>query len=84
MREKQRNDRLGEFYEFRCKCKLCTCSTLQALSLESDTSFMYAVANVKTNDFNVNIIRSIIQHCNKFLVQHSHMFGSQEVHYSLD
>lgn len=84
MTEKQRNDQLAEFYDFRCTCKLCKSGTLQAHRLDSDPSFMYVVDNIKRNDFDVNIIRTIIQHCIQFLVEHADMVGSQEVHYIAD
>lgn len=84
MTEKQRNDQLESLYEFRCKCELCKYGTLRVQNLEFDTAFMYVVAKVKTNDFNVNIVKSIIQHCITFLVQHSNMTRSQELHYIAD
>lgn len=81
MTEKQRNNHLETVYEFRCKCQLCSYGPLQAHSLESDPSFMFVVANVKKNNFDV---KSIKQHCIKFLDQYSSKFGSQEVHYIAD
>lgn len=86
MSEKERNDQLENSYGFRCRCMLCRNGPLRADKLEKDEHFIYVTVNaVRVEEkYDIDLIRNLIEHCEKFLLQHSQMIGSQEMYYIAD